>query len=283
RPPLAIALGRGRPLVEALLWAFIAAVLVLPLASLLSTALVKTYGLPLNLQTITLDNFAEILLRQEVTLRAFFNSSVAAGAAALVLAAVAVAIAQASGRGRRMSKVAGRGLETLGDVAYATPGIVLSIAFILTFIRPIPGLDVSLYNTLFLIGLAYLTAFLSIALKPVSAAFGQLDPLLGDAARVAGAGYWRRFALIFAPLVAPAAASGAILVFLTAYNEITVSALLWSPGNETIGTTIFNYEDGGYSTLAAAMSAVTVAVTVVLMVALDRFGRRLPEGSVPWR
>ncbi|MEO1102833.1 MAG: iron ABC transporter permease, partial [Pseudomonadota bacterium] len=68
-----------------------------------------------------------------------------------------------------------------------------------------------------------------------------------------------------------------------AYNEITVSTLLWSPGNETIGTTIFNYEDGGYSTLAAAMSAVTVAVTVLLMVALDRFGRHLPEGAVPWR
>lgn len=283
RPPLAIRLRRGRPLVEALMWLYLAAVLVLPLASLLSTALVKTYGLPLTAETITLDNFAEILTRQTVTLRAFFNSSLAAGSAALILAILAILVAHAALAPRRTSRITGRFLETLGDVAYATPGVVLSIAFILAFIRPIPGLGVSLYNTLFLIALAYLTAFLSIALKPVSAAFSQLDPLLDDAARVSGAGYGRRMRRIFAPLVAPAAASGAILVFLTAYNEITVSALLWSPGNETIGTTIFNYEDGGYTTLAAAMSAVTVMVTIVLMVGLDRFARRLPDGAIPWR
>jgi len=283
RPPLAIRLGPARPAVEALVWGFIAAVLVLPLASLISTALVRTYGLPLNLSTITLSNFSEILFQQSVTLRAFLNSTVAAGGAAAALAVAALFIAHVSMAPSRAARATGRLLETLGDIAYAIPGIVLSIAFILAFIRPIPGLGVSLYNTLLIIALAYVMAFLSIALKPVSAAFSQLDPQLDDAARVAGAGYFRRMGRIFAPLVAPAAASGAILVFLTAYNEITVSALLWSPGNETIGTTIFNYEDGGYTTLAAAMSAVTVAVTVLLMLALDRFGRRLPEGAIPWR
>ena len=111
----------------------------------------------------------------------------------------------------------------------------------------------------------------------------QLDPALDDAARVSGAGFGRRMGRIFGPLVAPAAASGAILVFLTAYNEVTVSALLWSTGNETIGTSIFNYEDGGYTTLAAAMSCVTVVATVALMAGLDRMGRRLPPGVVPWR
>ncbi|MEO0362026.1 MAG: iron ABC transporter permease, partial [Pseudomonadota bacterium] len=95
--------------------------------------------------------------------------------------------------------------------------------------------------------------------------------------------FMRRMTRISAPLVAPAAASGAILVFLTAYNEVTVSALLWSSGAETIGTVIFNYEDGGYTTLAAAMAAVTVVATVLLMAALDRLGRRAPPGVVPWR
>ncbi|MCF3936475.1 iron ABC transporter permease [Acuticoccus sp. M5D2P5] len=283
RPPLAIRLGRMRPVVETGLWLFIAAVLVLPLASLLATALVRTYGLPLTLDTITLDNFAEILVRQQVTLRAFANSSLAAGLAAATLGMVAILVSHAMNGNSWVSRLVGRAVELSGDVTYAVPGIVLSIAFILTFIRPLPILGVSLYNTLGLIALAYVTAFLAIALKPVAAAFAQLDPSLDDAARVAGASYGRRMRRIFAPLVAPAAASGAILVFLTAYNEITVSALLWSPGNETIGTTIFNYEDGGYTTLAAAMSAVTVGVTVILMMLLDRMGRRLPAGTVPWR
>jgi len=163
------------------------------------------------------------------------------------------------------------------------PGLVISIAFILAFIRPLPVLGVSLYGTLWIILLAYLAAFLSIAMKPVGAVVAQLDPALDDAARVAGAGWGRRMRRVFAPMAAPAAASGAILVFLTAYNEVTVSALLWSSGNETVGTVIFNYEDGGYTTLASAMSAVTVALTALLMLALDRLGRRLPPGVVPWR
>ena len=283
RQPLAIALGRARPAVEAGLWAFVAAVLVLPLASLFATALVRTYGLPLTPETITFDNFAEILFRQSVTLRAFANSTLAAAMAGGLLAGVAVVAAYAMAQRTWASRTAGRAIEALGDVAYAIPGIVLSIAFILAFIRPLPLLDVSLYNTLLIIMLAYVTAFLSVALKPVTASFAQMDPALDAAARVAGARYGRRLRSIIAPAVAPAMASGAILVFLTAYNEITVSALLWSAGNETIGTTIFNYEDGGYTTLAAAMSAVTVIATVVLMLLLDRLGPLLPDGAVPWR
>lgn len=282
--PLRIALGRGRPVVEACLAAYIAATLLLPLSALVATALVRTYGLPLNADTMTLHNFQEVLLRQGATLRAFGNSTLTAGGAALVLALLAILIAYfQTRRGSGLPRRIGGALGGLADVSYAIPGLVISIAFILAFIRPLPVMNISLYNTLWIIFLAYLTAFLSIALKPVAAAYGQLDPALDDAARVCGAGYARRMRRIFAPLVAPAAASGAILVFLTAYNEVTVSALLWSTGHETIGTMIFNYEDGGYTTLASAMSCVTVVATIVLMAALDRMGRWLPPGVVPWR
>lgn len=282
--PLRVALGRARPAVEGALLLYIAVTLLMPLAALAATALVRTYGLPLNADTVTLQNFTEILFRQAATIRAFGNSTLTAGAAALALAGLSIAIghlmtSREAGMGRRV----GGALAGLADVSYAIPGLVISIAFILAFIRPLPVVGLSLYNTLWIIFLAYLTAFLSIALKPVAAAFAQLDPALDEAARVSGAGFGRRMGRIFAPLVAPAAASGAILVFLTAYNEVTVSALLWSTGHETIGTSIFNYEDGGYTTLAAAMSCVTVIATIGLMAALDRIGRRLPPGVVPWR
>lgn len=282
RQPLSFSLGRVRPFAEAGLALFIVAVVALPLAALFATALVKTYGLPLTAATATLANFGEVVLRQGVTLRAFANSALAAGGAALTLGAFAIVLAHLaakSGLARRVSGAVG----AAGDIAYALPGIVVSIAFIVTFVAPLPLVGVSLYNTLMLIALAYLAAFLAIAVKPVAAAFAQLDPALEDAARIAGAGYRQRMTRIVTPLLAPAAASAAILVFLTAYNEITVSALLWSFGNETIGTTIFNYEDGGYTTLAAAMSAVTVVATLALMLLLDRMGRRLPPGTVPWR
>jgi len=281
--PLAISLGSKRPYVEGLLWSFVACVLLLPAASLLATSLVRTYGLPLSLATLTLDNFIEVLWRQSVTLRAFANSTGIAGLAAIIIALVSLPLgyflAHRRPGHRRWAGVA----LTQSEVAFAVPGLVMSIAFILAFIRPLPLVNVSLYGTLWIIGLAYVSVFLAVGLKPVAAAFLQMDGALEDAARVSGAGFFRRMRLIFAPLAAPSAASGAILVFLTAYNEVTVSALLWSTGNETIGTTIFNYEDGGYTTLAAAMSAVVVAATVVIMLAMNALARRVPAGTIPWK
>ncbi|MEO0937111.1 MAG: iron ABC transporter permease [Pseudomonadota bacterium] len=283
QPPLDITLGRMRPVVEGVFALCILAVLVLPMTALFTTALVPTYGVKLNAETLTFDNFAEVLFRQSVTIRAFLNSSFIAFGAAILLAGFAILVARyaaARGRGRRRL---GTGLSALAEMTYAIPGLVISVAFILAFLKPLPVLGLSIYNTLWIILLAYLCAFFAIALKPVTAATLQLDPGLEEAARTAGAGYLRRLIQITGPLILPAAASGAILVFLTAYNEVTVSALLWSSGNETIGTTIFNYEDGGYTVLASAMSAITVIATVLLMAALDWMGRKAPPGVVPWR
>lgn len=281
--PLAHSLGPKRKYVETALWLFVAAVLLLPTASLFATALVKTYGVPLSLETLTFENFTEILWRQSVTLRAFANSTTLAAIAALAIAAASIVLGyflahNNSGRRRLANFASGQ-----AEIAFAIPGLVMSIAFILAFIRPLPLLNISLYGTLWIILIAYVAVFLTVGLKPVMAAYLQMDTSLEDAARVSGAGFSRRMRCIFAPLASPAAASGAILVFLTAYNEVTVSALLWSAGNETIGTTIFNYEDGGYTTLAAAMSTVVVMATILVMIAMNFMSKRVPAGTIPWR
>lgn len=281
--PLALRLGRAQGLALGAMSLLVAVTLALPMAALFGTALVVTYGVPLGWDTLTFDNFAEVLFRQRVTARAFLNSTLAAGAAALILAGAGTLVARLSAGRHAWPRRLGGGIATLAETAYAIPGLVISIAFILTFLRPLPILGLSIYNTLWIIVLAYLCAFFAVALKPVAAACLQLDPALDEAARVAGAGWGRRMRRIFLPLVAPAAGSGAILVFLTAYNEVTVSALLWSTGTETIGTVIYNYEYGGYTTVAAAMAAVTVLATVALMALLDRMGKHLPPGVVPWR
>lgn len=283
QPALDITLGGSRPWVEGLFVVILLGVLVLPVTALFATALVPTYGVPLTLETITWRNFDEVLLRQTVTARAFLNSTIVAGAAALILAFLAALVAHFAGAAKAGRRRVGKGLTVLADISYAIPGLVISVAFILAFIKPLPVLNISIYNTLGIILVAYLCAFFAIALKPVTAAQLQLDPSLDEAARVAGAGFTLRLRRITWPLIAPAAASGTILVFLTAYNEVTVSALLWSSGTETIGTTIFNYEDGGYTTLASAMAAITVVATIALMACLDVLGRRAPPGVVPWR
>jgi iron(III) transport system permease protein len=100
---------------------------------------------------------------------------------------------------------------------------------------------------------------------------------------MSGAGFAFRQRTVMLPMAAPAAAAGALIVFLTAFNELTVSALLWSSGAETLGVAVFSLEQGGDSTYAAALATLSVIVTILLMIAASALGRRMPRGVVPWR
>lgn len=51
-------------------------------------------------------------------------------------------------------------LQIAMDVPYALPGVVLSIAVILLFARPLPLIDIVLYGTIWTIFFAYLSRFL---------------------------------------------------------------------------------------------------------------------------
>lgn len=276
--PLSLSLGRRRPVVEAVLWAFIALTLALPLLALLATSLIPAYGVPLTIQSATLKAWAEVLLNQPVTRRAYANSLLLATLAAVILMAVAIPLAWIMAR--RPTRLT-RAVDMLVDLPYALPGVVLAIASILTFMRLPFG--ITLYGTLTIILLAYLSRFLVVMLRPVQAAIGQLDPAMEEAAASAGARLGRRLWTIVLPLSAPAAAAGAILVFLTAVNELTVSALLWAGGTETLGVVIFNLEDSGDTVMASALAASIVALVVVLMGIVQICASRLPKGTVPWQ
>lgn len=276
----AFSLGRFRVLVELGLAAILFLVLVAPLAALIASSLVPAYGVPLTWQTVSLRAYEEILFRQTMTLSAFGNSLFLASSAAIGLLAVAVPTAYLM---NRRKGVLANTLGILIEIPYALPGIVLAVAFILTFAAPLPILNVSLYGTIWIILIAYLSSFLAVSLKPVMSAFLQMDPSLEEAARLSGAGFFRRMRDVILPLVAPAAGASIILVFLIAANELTVSALLWSAGTQTLGVAIYNLDDSGSSDLASALSVLVVILVMALMAALETLANYLPEGVLPWR
>ncbi|WP_244492341.1 iron ABC transporter permease [Aureimonas sp. AU12] len=272
-------LGRWRGACELVAWLLIAAIVVAPLLALVATSLVNAYGVPLSAASLTLQNYAEVLFRQDATVRAFRNSGLLSLGAAFVLMAVSVPLAVLIvWRGGRLLRF----LSMAAEIPYALPGIVLGIASILLFLRPLPLLGFSLYNTIWIIAFAYLARFLTLALRPVIGGVLQMDRALDEAARMTGAGFLFRLVTVLLPILAPMAAAGGLLVFMTAFNELTVSALLWSSGNETLGVVVFNLDDAGQSTLASAVAVVSVAVIVALMLATSALARHLPRGVLPW-
>jgi iron(III) transport system permease protein len=73
------------------------------------------------------------------------------------------------------------------------------------------------------------------------------------------------------------------MAFLLAFSELTVSALLWSAGTETIGVVLYNLEEAGLASQASAVAIVIVAVVTLAMLALNALGRYLPAGTLPWQ
>ncbi len=273
-------LGAWRLVAELALWIAIFFMLVAPLTALVVSSLAPAYGVPLSLKTATLHAYEEILFRQAVTRTAFANSLFLATATSLCLLAVTILTAYFLVRGKSRFIFL---LSALVDIPYALPGVVISVSYVLLFAAPIPLLGVTLYGTLWIILLAYFSSFFAVSLKPMVSAFTQFDPALEEAARLAGAGFWRRMFDIILPLVGPAAGASVILVFLIACNELTVSALLWSAGTQTLGVVIYNLDDSGSFDLASALSVLVVAMVVILMLLLEVLGRKLPKGVVPWR
>jgi iron(III) transport system permease protein len=273
-------LGPARPLVATGLWLLIALKLGLPFLALLGEALTPALGVALTWQSLTFDKFTEVLLRQDVTMRAFRNSFLFAGAAAIILAFTSIAFAY--GLERRMGRFR-RAVELVVELPYALPGVVLAIACILMFLKPLPLIGVSIYATPFIILFAYVARFLPLALKAPVAAMAQIEAHHEEAARLDGATLWQMLRYIVAPILAPAAMVSALMVFLIAFNELTVSALLWSSGTETLGVVLFSLKEAGLAGEAAAIAISASAIILVVMLGLDLVGRRLPENVLPWR
>ena len=273
-------LSRWRVPVEVALWTLTVVVLVLPLLALVLTSLVPVVGVPLTGKSATLANYGFVLFEHAAAKRAFVNSFGMSAIAAAVIVLIAVPLAYfLVWRRSRLLRV----LNLAAEMPYALPGVVLAIAAILVFLKPLPLIGVSLYGTIWIILVCYIARFLVLGLRPVISGYYQLDHTLDEAAQVAGARLFRRLRTVILPLVAPAAMAGALLIFLTAFNELTVSALLWSSGAETLGVVVFSFQQGGDSTYASALAVLTVAVTIALMLATLLTSGRLAQGVLPWR
>jgi len=265
---------------EIFVWLFFAATILLPLASLVAKSLVPAYGVTLGWDTLTFAQYTDTMWSQALIRRAFANSFTYAGAAAIVLAATSLLVAYAIDRRLSWARAV---ILPMIEMPYALPGVVVAIACILLFVNPLPFIGVTIYGTAWIIVFAYLASFLAIALKPVTAAVSSLERDVEEAALIDGAGIGRRLGTIILPLNLPAVAAGGVMVFLLAFNELTISALLWSAGTETLGVALLNLEDAGLGSESAALAVVATSVVAAIMLLLEAASRYFPENALPWR
>jgi len=98
-----------------------------------------------------------------------------------------------------------------------------------------------------------------------SAALERMDPLLELAALSCGAGRLRAFFAVTFPNLAPAVATAAVFAFLTSFDEATVAFFISDTGGKTISRKMFEDIDFNLTPVIAAVSVITVAVSLILM------------------
>ena len=228
---------------------------ILPIVSMVLTALMRYWGAPITTANLTLQNF-DYVLRFEAAQRAIMNSvflgAVAATVAMFVGTVISYLHVKAKLKGSRV-------LDFLATVPYAVPHTVIAIAMILAWARP----PVSLYGTLWIIMVAYLAVYLPFAVRTTNSTLQQVHDSLEEAAKASGAKLLPRLRDIILPLARPGMIAGWILVFMPALRELTVSILLYAYHTETIGVVVYNLQDAGYREIAAALASIVMAILIL--------------------
>lgn len=104
----------------------------------------------------------------------------------------------------------------------------------------------------------------------VSAALSNFDLSLEEAARGLGANPFVAFWKITLPLIKPGIIAGAMLAFIVSFDLFAISLLLKGINTTTLPIQLFDYIRWDFDPTAAAVSTVSIAVTLAVVIATER-------------
>jgi len=235
---------------------FLAFVVVLPLFIIFAVGCLKAYGLPLRLENMTLNNFKYVLFNSKMARDSIKNSFFLSISSAVITmfagTMIAYVIVKLQPKGKGV-------LEVLGILPYSIPGIVLAVGVILTWSGTF---GVNLYNTIWIILIAYVARYMAFSLKSASASLEQVHDSLEEASRTCGASHFESLVDITLPLIRPGMVAGFFLIFLPSMRELTTSLLLYGPFTRTMGVAIYSIHEEGNTVQACALAGVAILIII---------------------
>jgi thiamine transport system permease protein len=126
-------------------------------------------------------------------------------------------------------------------------------------------------NTLVAILVAHVFYNTTIVLRVVGDFWSHLDPHLGHAAQVLGASRWQTMRLITLPLLLPAIAAAALLVFIFDFTSFGVILVLGGPHFATLETEIYYQTISLFNLpMAASLAVVQLGCTLGMTIIYSR-------------
>jgi iron(III) transport system permease protein len=258
--PRIVELGRLRWLAFAGVALYILVAAVLPLAMLAWVSAVPYYDATFDVSRLSAAHFNKLLFGRGLAWRAVGNTLFLAVSAAIIAILLAVVLNWVLLRSRSFYR---KPLEYLLVVPAAIPHVVLGVGMLWTYIFvPLP-----IYGTIWILLIAYVTGFITQAVRNVGANYVQIDKSLEEAATMVGASRLRGLKEVTLPLLKPGMVGAGTLLFIVFVRELSTSIFLYSPGNEVLSVMLFNLwtegDWGGISALAM-IQVVLMAVVVFL-------------------
>ncbi|UNZ18221.1 iron ABC transporter permease [Streptomyces sp. 891-h] len=218
----------------------------------LLTPLVNPFSL------LTLDNFKLVFAYAPYT-ESITNSITVAliGAVAVTVFGTLVVLVA-----RRSDFRFARLLETTAQSPHAVPGLIVGIGFFWAFAW-MPGGD-AVRGTLIALIIAFGVRALPSAYGAISPATMQLGAELDNAARVAGADWWRTVSRILIRLLVPAMLASFLLIWTQMIREYAPAMFLAGSESQVIGTTAIDLWTQGETGSVAALATLQIAVTAVV-------------------
>ena len=267
--PRRLDLGRWRFLTCGLGFLLIFVITGIPFLVMLYASFLARYQPPSlqAFQTMSLGNYREILDDWAYSLYPLWNSTLVglgtATAVMLLVSAMSYFVYKTRLPGRKL-------LDFLGFAPIAIPSVVLGAAFLWFYLLvPVP-----IIGTLKIIGLAYVTRYMAVALRFVSSSMLQIHSELEEAAAVAGGRWWTNFRRIYLPLLRPGLMAGWFWVMVHAYRELTIALMLARSQNRTAAVVVYDLWENGSFPQLSAFGVLIFALLIVLVAMGQAIGKR---------
>jgi iron(III) transport system permease protein len=270
--PARIRLGRWRWPVSLAIGGLFLLALGLPLFTLAWQSFFRNLAQPFqsSFANATLDNY-RFILSYPIFLAAVRTSVLLAAMAATIVGGLTFAMAWIA---QRAMPRHGFMLDALAFVPIAIPGVIVGAGILVAYL----ALPVGIYNTIWILLVAYVTLYLPYGMRFASSGLTQIHRELEEAAAVSGAGLGQTFARILLPLLVPVLLASWIYVFVLAVRELGASIFLVGPGTHVLGTiSLTMWEEGGSYGAVAALGVVQIIPLLLIVVALRVLELRIQQ------
>ncbi|MCH8529731.1 MAG: iron ABC transporter permease [Saccharospirillum sp.] len=279
------ALGSWRMPASALAWVVFVVSVCVPLATLFLSTLMHVPGI-WQWSNFTLDywvgqDLRTIAMRQGILLtpelwQVVWNTVWIVGVSALIAGILGLLVGYVVVR----SPVKGIGpvLRQITFFPYLVPGIAFAAAYLSLFAVP-RGPIPALYGTYLILILALIADEMPFASRAGISAMMQLGRDPEEAARVAGARWWRRLLTIIVPIQKGALVTGILLPFISGINGLSLFIILSVPSTEVLTTYAIRLIDYHYTQAANAVVLLIVVLAIAGTLAAQKLTRtNLAEG-----